>query len=165
MNKKAVIGLIILLILVIAGILYVGSVYKIDSEIPQINSNLNNGNTEYNNGVLLLNNRKYDEAQKKFNTTLSYYHNARQKTETAMTIAQTKEDKILEEYFTVTLAEIDSKINAINEIMEGITVRNNSSSEALSHYANSNSLMNNSTQYSDRRNQIEQQHPEKFITG
>lgn len=165
MNRNAIIGLIILILLVIVGILYVGSVYKIDSEIPQINSNLNNGNTEYNNGVLLLNNRKYNEAQTKFNTTLEYYYNARQKTETALSIAQTKEDNVLEEYFTVTLAEIDSKINAINEALEGINIRNTSSSEALSHYSNSNSLMNNSTQYSDRRKQLEQQYPDKFISG
>lgn len=163
MNRKAVIGIIILLVLVIAGILYVGSVYKIDSEIPQINSNLNNGNTEYNNGVLLLNNQKYAEAQQKFNSTLDYYYNARQKTETALTIAQNKQDDILEEYFTITLEEIDTKINAVNEALEGINVRNNSSSMALLHYSNSNKEMNNTTQYSDRRNQIEQQYPDKFL--
>lgn len=165
MNKNAVIGIIILIILVVTGLVYITNVYKVDSEVPYITSNLNNGNTEYNNAIQYLNNRNYAEAQKRLNNSLEYYNNAREKTEMALKIVQNKEDSILEEYFKLTISEIDTRINAINEINEAIKVKDTSSSLALSHYTNSNNLMNNSTQYAQNRSQIEQQHPEKFISG
>ena len=165
MNKKAVISLIILLLLVIIGLIYINSVYKIDSEIPTINSNLNKGNTEFNTGVSYLNNRQYIEAQKRFNDTLRYYSTARDKTETALQIAENKEDDVLVEYLNATLTEIDYKINAVNEINEGINIRDNSSSIAYQHYTNSNNILKNITQYSDKRTQLEQAHPEKFLSG
>ena len=34
---------------------------------------------------------------------------------------------------------------------------------ALSYFARSNQLMNNATQFIDKRNQLEQQYPDKFI--
>ncbi|RAP51881.1 MAG: hypothetical protein BZ133_02175 [Methanosphaera sp. SHI613] len=165
MNKKAAIMLIILLLLVIAGLIYITNVYKIDSEIPTINSNLNKGNEQYNQAVLSLNNRQYLDAQKKFNESLKYYSIAGDKTATALQIAENKEDEVLVEYLNATLTEINIKINAVNEINEGINVRDNSSSSAYTHYTNSNKLLQNITQYSDKRSQLEQQHPEKFISG
>lgn len=165
MNKKAAIMLIILLLLVIAGLIYITNVYKIDSEIPTINSNLNKGNEQYNQAVLSLNNRQYLDAQKKFNESLKYYSIAGDKTATALQIAENKEDEVLVEYLNATLTEINIKINAVNEINEGINVRYNSSSSAYTHYTNSNKLLQNITQYSDKRSQLEQQHPEKFISG
>jgi signal recognition particle GTPase len=165
MNKKAAIMLIILLLLVIAGLIYITNVYKIDSEIPTINSNLNKGNEQYNQAVLSLNNRQYLDAQKKFNESLKYYSIAGDKTATALQIAENKEDEILVEYLNATLTEINIKINAVNEINEGINVRDYSSSSAYTHYTNSNKLLQNITQYSDKRSQLEQQHPEKFISG
>lgn len=165
MNKKVVITLIILLLLVIAGLIYITNVYKIDSEIPYINSNLNKGNDEYNSAVLSLNNRQYLDAQKKFNESLNHYSNAREKTETALQIAENKEDAILVEYLNATLTELDLKITAINENNEGINIRDNSSSTAYMHYTNANKILQNITQYSDKRSQLEQQHPEKFLSG
>jgi uncharacterized protein YxeA len=165
MNKKAVIAIIILLLLVIAGLIYITNVYKIDSEIPYINSNLNKGNNEYNQAVLSLNNRQYIDAQKKFNDSLMYYSNAREKTETALQIAENKDDEILIEYLNATLTEINLKIQAVSEINEGINIRDNSSSSAYMHYTNSNNILQNITQYSDKRSQLEQQYPEKFISG
>jgi uncharacterized protein YxeA len=165
MNKKAVIVLIILLLLVIAGLLYITNIYKIDSEIPYINSNLNKGNEEYNKAVLSLNNRQYLDAQKKFNDSLSYYSNAREKTDTALQIADNKEDTVLVEYLNATLMELDLKISAVNENLEGINVKDNSSSTAYTHYTNANKNLQNITQYSDKRSQLEQQHPDKFISG
>lgn len=165
MNRKAVIAVIILLVLVIAGLIYITNVYKIDSEIPYINSNLNKGNEEYNQAVLLLNNRNYIEAQKKFNDSLMYYSNARDKTETALQIAENKEDTVLVDYFNATLTEISLKMDAVSEINEGINIRDNSSSESYMHYTNSNKILENITQYSDKRNNLEQQYPEKFMSG
>ena len=165
MNKKAVIVLIILLLFVIAGLIYINNVYKIDSEIPYINSNLNKGNEQYNQAVLSLNNRQYLDAQKKFNESLTYYSNAREKTETALQIAENKEDTILVEYLNATLTEIDLKINATNENNEGINLRDNSTSSAYMHYTNSNNILQNISQYSDKRSQLEQQYPEKFLSG
>lgn len=165
MNRKAVIALIILLILVILGLIYLNNVYKIDSEIPYINSNLNQANDEYNSAVLNLNNRQYIDAQKKFNHSLELYHNARDKTETALQIAENKNDTVLVEYLNATLTEIDYKISAVNEINEGINIRDSNYSGALMHFTNSNNIMQNMTQYSDKRIQIEQQHPDKFLSG
>lgn len=165
MNKKIVLVLIILLLFVIAGLIYITTVYKIDSEIPYINSNINKGNEEYNKAVLSLNNRQYLDAQTKFNDSLSYYSNAREKTETALQIAANKEDVILVEYLNATLTELDIKINAVNENIEGINIKDNSSSSAYMHYTNANKILQNITQYSDKRIQLEQQHPEKFLSG
>ena len=164
MNKKAVIICIILILMISAGLIYYNNTSKIDSEIPTINTNIRRGNTEYNQAVTALNSKNYSQAEKYSIDALEKYGNASYELDRTIELANKQNDTILLEYLTLTKTEIDEKINATNEILLGINlINNNSYYSSIEHFRNSNKIMSNTTQYSDKRNQIEQNYPDKFI--
>lgn len=164
MNKKTMIICIILIIMISAGIIYYNNTYKIDSEIPSINNNIRTGNSEYNQAVLALNNKNYSQAEQRSMNALKNYGNVSEKLNTTIQLAQDQNETILLEYLMLTQTEIDQKINATQEILVGIElINNNNYYSSIEHFRKSNAIMSNTTQYSDKRNQIESNYPEKFI--
>ncbi|MBE6494035.1 MAG: hypothetical protein E7Z84_05460 [Methanosphaera stadtmanae] len=164
MNKKTIIICIILIITISAGIIYYNNTSKIDSEIPSINTNIRRGNTEYNQAVNALNNKNYSQAQQRSINALENYGNVSEKLNTTIELAKNQNETILLEYLMITQTEIDQKINATKEILTGIElINNNNYYSSIEHFRKSNTIMSNTTQYSDKRNQIESNYPEKFI--
>lgn len=164
MNKKTIIICIILIIIISAGIIYYNNTSKIDSDIPSINTNIRRGNTEYNQAVTALNNRNYSQAEQRFINALKSYGNVSEKLNTTIELAKNQNETILLEYLTLTQTEIDQKINATKENLVGIElINNNNYYSSIEHFRKSNVIMSNTTQYSDKRKQIELNYPEKFI--
>lgn len=163
MNKKVVIACIIAFLIVIAGLFYISAYTKAQSEIPYINSNLQSANNNYNDVVSDINNTRYSEALQKSNDTLNDYTEAKTHAQKALNKSQKVNDTILVQYFNYTIDEINMKINATYEIRSGINLLNpNDLSVSQQHFDTSNKLMHDATQYSDKRNQLEKQYPDKF---
>ncbi|OED30180.1 hypothetical protein [Methanosphaera sp. WGK6] len=164
MNRKIIFSCLILIILVIIGLFYISNNYKASSDIPSINSNLQKGNEHYNTIVNSINEQKYSEAKKESDTTLEYYSKAKNNTQKALNKAMKQNNSIQIKYLNYTLDEINMKINATYEIRSGINLINpDNLSISENHFQTSNQLMQNATQYTDKRNQLEKQYPDKFI--
>lgn len=163
MNKKLIIGIILLLLLIIAGFVIINENNKADSEIPNINSHIQKANNEYNSAVDFLNSKNYSMTLQHINESYKEYVLAKESTESAFNKSLKNNQSLQVEYFTYTLNELDCKINATVEIYNGLNYVDSNPNSALSYFARSNQLMNNATQFIDKRNQLEQQYPDKFI--
>ena len=163
MNKKLIIGTILLLLVIIAGYVYITEMNKADTEIPNINSHLQNGNREYNQAVTYLNSKNYSLTTQHINESYKEYMLSKESTEDAIKKARNNNESIQVEYLNYTLSELDTKINATVEMFNGLNYVNSNPSLALSYFARSNKLMDNATQYSDKRRLLEEQYPDNFI--
>lgn len=163
MNKKLTIGIIFLLLLIIGGFVYINEINKADTDIPYINSHMQKANNEYNQAVKYLNSKNYSTTVEHVNKSYTEYMLAHESTQDALNKARKNEQNIQIEYFTNTLTELDYKINASVEMYNGLNYVNSNPSLALLYFSRSNQLMNNASQYSDKRTQLEQQYPDKFI--
>ncbi|PWL08619.1 hypothetical protein [Methanosphaera cuniculi] len=164
MNKKAIISCIIIVLAIIA-LFYINSINKADAEIPLINYNLQQGNKNYNEITDNINQQKYQEASDKINNTMTYYENARYSTQKALNKTIKENDSILTEYFKHTTEEIDLKIQSLEEIQKGIgDVNSNNLQSSKEHFKKSNQLIQNTSQYTIERNNLEKQHLDKFIS-
>jgi len=163
MNKKIIIALSIIAIVVIIGLLYLNAENKMDSDMPYINSNINSANSQYNQAVTSINNYNVTSAQNNCSAAFNSYNTSHKYAEDAYHIAHNRNDSILEEYMTLTIAEIEIKMNATRQLDEGIKIFNTSRTEAVKHFTNANNIMRDAKIYSDKRKEIELQHPEKFI--
>ncbi len=163
MNKKAIISCIIIILLIILGLFYIANIEKADADIPSINSNLEKANNNYNEIITNLNNEKYQDASKIINETLNYYNNAKYNSQKAMNKTIKENDAVQTQYLNYTIDEIDLKIEAIGEIQKGIDIINpDDLSLSMNYFDKSNQLMQNSTRYTEERNNLEKQYPDKF---
>ncbi|WP_455646110.1 hypothetical protein [Methanosphaera sp.] len=153
-----------MIILVIIGLFHISNTSKASGDIPSINSNLQSGNEHYNIIATDINEQKYSEAKTESDKTLEYYSKAKNSTQNALNKAIKQNDSIQIEYLNYTLDEINMKINATYEIRSGINLINpDDLSISENHFQTSNQLIQNTTQYTDKRNQLEKQYPDKFI--
>ena len=163
MNKKAIICCLIALCILIVGIFYIDNIYKPQSQLPSINSNLESGNTKYNEAVGYINNENYEKATQSIDESLTNYNKAKNDTQIALNKSINRNDTVLTQYFNYTLDELDMKINAANEMKNGLALINpNDYSLSKEHFNKSNEIMQNTTQYNDRREELENQNPDKF---
>ena len=96
---------------------------------------------------------------------MTYYENARYSTQKALNKTIKENDSILTEYFKHTTEEIDLKIQSLEEIQKGIgDVNSNNLQSSKEHFKKSNQLIQNTSQYTIERNNLEKQHLDKFIS-
>lgn len=164
MNKKLIIGIIAIILVIIAGYFYISEINKADAEIPNINSHLQKGNTEYNQAVTYLNSKNYTMTTQHINESYKEYMLAKEGTEDAMKKAHNNNQSLQVEYLNYTLSELDFKINSTVEMFNGLNYVESNPSLALQCFDNSNKLMDNATNSSNKRSLLEQQYPDKFIT-
>jgi hypothetical protein len=163
MNKKVIISCIIILLLIILGLFYIAGIEKADADIPSINSNLAKANSNYDEIISSLNNENYHDASKIINETLDYYNSAKYSSQRAMNKTIKENDTVQTQYLNYTICEIDLKIEAIGEIQKGIDIINpDDLSLSMNYFDKSNQLMQNSTRYTEERNNLEKQYPDKF---
>ncbi|RAP47496.1 MAG: hypothetical protein BZ135_02105 [Methanosphaera sp. rholeuAM6] len=163
MNKKLIIGSILVLLVIIAGYVYISEINKADTEIPYINSHMQNGNNEYNQAVTYLNSKNYTLTTQHINESYKEYMLANESTTDAINKARNNNQSLQVKYLNYTLSELDCKINATVEMFNGLNYVNSNPSLALQYFANSNKLMINATNCSDERKLLEEQYPDKFI--
>ncbi len=163
MNKKLIIGIISLLLILIIAFVCVNEINKADSEIPAINSHIQKANDEYNQAVVFLNSKNYTLTVQHINESYKEYIFAKENTEKAMQKSIKNNQPLQTEYFNYTINELDNKINATVEIYNGLNYVKNNPSKALSLFKNSKKYMENAKEYSNKRNLLEEQYPDKFI--
>lgn len=162
MNKKLIIGTIIIIIALIFGSVIFTEINNADTEVPNINSHLQKANIEYNNAVTYLNVKNYTEATEHINSSYTEYIQARTSTENALDKATRNNKTVQIEYFNLTLTEINYKINATVELYDGLITVNNSPSKALQYFSKSHEYMENALEYSEKRKVLEEQYPDNF---
>lgn len=163
MNKKLIVGIILLLLIIIIGLAYYNEGNKANSEIPNINSHLQNGNDKYNQAVTYLNAKNYSQTIENINESYKEYLMANESNNIALSKSIKNNQSLQVQYFNLTKNEIEYKINACINMFNGLNYVNTNPSKALSLFKNSDDFMGDAKEYSDKRKQLEEQYPDKFI--
>lgn len=163
MNKKLIIGTITLLLIVIIAFVCVNEINKANIEVQSINSHMQKANDEYNQSVAYLNSKNYTLTTQHINESYKEYIMAKQSTEEALRKSINNNQSLQVQYFNYTLMELEYKINATVDMYNGLDNVKNNPSKALSLFRNSEKNMENAKEYSDKRIELEQQYPDKFI--
>lgn len=163
MNKKLIIGTITLLLIVIIAFVCVNEINKANIEVQSINSHMQKANDEYNQSVAYLNSKNYTLTTQHINESYKEYIMAKQSTEEALRKSINNNQSLQVQYFNYTLMELEYKINATVDMYNGLDNVKNNPSKALSLFRNSEKNMENAKVYSDKRIELEQEYPDKFI--
>lgn len=163
MNKKLIIGIIIVLLMIIIAFVTVNEINKADTEVPSINSHIQKANDEYNQAVVYLNSKNYTLTIQHINESYKEYMLAKESTEKALSKSIKNNQSLQVQYFNYTINELDYKINATVEMYNGLNYVKSNPSKALSLFRNSEKNMENAKEYSDKRSLLEEQYPDKFL--
>ena len=163
MNKKLIIGILILILIIIVGLIYYNDINNADTEVPYINNHLQKANNEYNIAVDYLNTKNFSQSSYHCNESYVEYVKTKTHTQTALNKAIKNNQSLQIDYFTYTIDELELKINATVELYNGLTCVNSNPRTALSYFDRSNQLMKEAKDYTDKRSLLEQQYPDKFI--
>lgn len=162
MNKKYILGCLIIILLLLSGLIVYNYISKPDTEVPFINSHLHNGNNEYNLAVESLNNRNYNDSLRHCNESYKEYKLARESAERALNKSIRNQNTLLGDYFTYTTYEIDLKMDSAVQLYNGLQLVKSNPNMAYMDFTRSNQLMSNATFYSQKRSQLEEQNPDTF---
>ena len=163
MNKKLIISCLMIILFILLGLIYVNETYKADTEIQSINTHLQKGNDNYNKAVTSLNNRSYNDSITYCNESYKEYMLAKESANRALNKSIKINNPVQKEYFENTLLELDTKISSTVSMYEGISNANINPYLAASKFDESNKFMQNSTQYLQKRSQIENDYPDTFL--
>ncbi|MBE6485714.1 MAG: hypothetical protein E7Z85_02590 [Methanosphaera stadtmanae] len=163
MNKKLIIGIIIILLIIIIGYVTINEFNKADTKVPYINSHIQKANDEYNQAVDFLNKKNYTNTIQHINESYKEYMLAKENTEEAMAKSIKTNQSLQVQYFNYTITELDYKINATVEMYNGLDYVKSNPSKALSLFRNSEKNMENAKEYSDKRSLLEEQYPDNFL--
>ena len=160
-NKIIILGLVTLIVF-LSGCIQ-SNVSNIDGLSLSINIHLKNGDQYFNNAGYDANKFQYDMALTNCNNATTEYNQARSLASKGLTYANNSNDTIYSTYMQLVIDEIDSKINATNELRIAIPyLQNNDSVNANLHIGNSNTFMSKATDFYNQRADIVNQNPTKF---
>ena len=112
MNKKLIIGILILILIIIVGLIYYNDINNADTEVPYINNHLQKANNEYNIAVDYLNTKNFSQSSYHCNESYVEYVKTKTHTQTALNKAIKNNQSLQIDYFTYTIDELELKINA-----------------------------------------------------
>ncbi len=160
-NKIIILGLVTLIVFLCGCIQ--SNVSNINGLSPSINTHLKNGDQYFNNAGYDSNKFLYDMALKNCDNSTAEYNQARSLASEGLTYANNSNDTIYSNYMQLVLDEIDSKINATNELRTAIPyLVNNDTVNANFHIGNANAFMSKATDFYNQRADILKQNPTKF---
>ena len=161
---KLIIFIVILLGLSAAVVFVDSSIDNINDSMPAISNSIVQGDKDYNESVELLNNRNFEESSQKAQSAGDNYNNSLNK----LRDIQNKFDKDLnnvhKQYISVTIQELQLKLNAVEELEESIYyLRNYYNSTGSSHGSEANDYMYDALNYQNQRNEIVKNNSKLFI--
>jgi len=160
-NKIIILGLVTLIIF-LSGCIQ-SNVSNIDGLSPSINTHLKNGDQYFNNASYDTNKFSYTMALSNCNNATAEYNQARSLASEGLTYANNSNNTVYSTYMQLVLDEIDSKINATNELRIAIpSLENNDTVNANLHIGNANTFMSKATDFYNQRADIVKQNPTKF---
>ena len=162
MDNKIVIVGVIMLIIIFSGCIE-SNTSKIDGLSTTINSHIKNGDQYYNTSGTAVNKFQYTEALNNCNNASSEFNLAKTSASEGLNYAKNSNDTVYVNYMQNVLNEIDAKINATNELKNGISyLQSNDTVNANTHIGNANNFMDNAIQFNNLRQQIIKQNSAKF---
>ena len=147
----------------IAVVFIDSSMDNINKSMPDISNNIVKGDKDYNQSVLLLNNKNYNESMIKavsagnsYNASLNQLLNIRNDFYNDL-------NKIHKQYIDTTINELELKLSAVDELKQSIDyLERYYNYTGTTHASKANIDIYDAVEYQNQRNMIVQNNPELF---
>ena len=147
----------------IAVVFIDSSMDSINKSMPDISSNIVQGDKDYNQSVALLNNKSYNESMIKavsagdnYNSSLNQLLNVRNNFYKDL-------NNVHKQYIDTTINELQLKLNAVDELKQSIDyLERYYNYTGTNHASKANNNIYDAVEYQNQRNEIVQNNPELF---
>jgi hypothetical protein len=162
MKKKIIILLILVTTIAISGCIN-SPVDNINQIMPELNKDIIDGDTSFNEVVGYVNQRDYDQANKRIRSTVNNFNEAQNKMLELKKYYKDVNDSVIVEYIDLLQEEINLKQNATYNLQSAIQLFISGDKESANSYVSvANSLMDEGMSYQEQKAQIVLNYPEKF---
>ena len=162
MKSKLVIVILIISIVALSGCIQ-SDVGKINDLSSKINQNLKNGDNYYNKAANDINIYSLDSAATNCDNALSEFKQAKSSADQGLQYAENTNDSVFINYMKYSIAEIELRINATQELKEAVPLlelKNNTTGNL--HVTLANQLMEQSLEYKNKKDNLVKNNPAKF---
>ena len=162
MKSKLVIVILIISIVALSGCIQ-SDVGKINDLSSKINQNLKNGDNYYNKAANDINIYSLDSAATNCDNALSEFKQAKSSADQGLQYAENTNDSVFINYMKYSIAEIELRINATQELKEAVPLlelKNNTTGNL--HVNLANQLMEQSLEYKSKKDNLVKNNPGKF---
>ena len=161
--SKLIIFVAALLIISAAVVLIDSSVDSINKTMPDISDSIVNGDNDYNEAVILVNSRSFDESRNKAISAGNNYNDSLDKLKDIKNNFSSDVNDVQDEYIDTVIRELELKLQAVDKLKESIDCFEVNSNYTGTNYASeANDLIYEATKYQDQRNTLVKENPKLF---
>ena len=161
--SKLIIFVAVLLIISAAVVLIDSSVDSINKTMPDISDSIVNGDNDYNEAVILVNSRSFDESRNKAISAGNNYNDSLDKLKDIKNNFSSDVNDIQDEYIDTVIRELELKLQAVDKLKESIDCFEVNSNYTGTNYASeANDLIYEATKYQDQRDTLVKENPKLF---
>ena len=161
--SKLIIFVAVLLIISAAVVLIDSSVDSINKTMPDISDSIVNGDNDYNEAVILVNSRSFDESMNKAISAGNNYNDSLDKLKDIKNNFSSDVNDVQDEYIDTVIRELELKLQAVDKLKESIDCFEVNSNYTGTNYASeANDLIYEATKYQDQRDTLVKENPKLF---
>ena len=161
--SKLIIFVLALLVISAAIVLIDSSVDSINKTMPDISSSIVDGDNDYNEAVILLNERSFDESRNKAISAGNNFNDSLKQLQDIQSEFSSDINDVQNEYIGILIRELELKIQAVNKLEDSIDNLEVNSNYTGSNYASeANDLIYEASQYQIQRDTIVKDNPKLF---
>ena len=161
--SKLIIFVLALLVISAAIVLIDSSVDSINKTMPDISSSIVDGDNDYNEAVILLNERSFDESRNKAISAGNNFNDSLKQLQDIQSEFSSDINDVQNEYIDILFREVELKIQAVNKLEDSIDNLEVNSNYTGSNYASeANDLIYEASQYQIQRDTIVKDNPKLF---
>ncbi|MBR6992470.1 MAG: hypothetical protein IKH85_00165 [Methanobrevibacter sp.] len=161
--SKLIIFVAVLLIISAAVVLIDSSVDSINKTMPDISDSIVNGDNDYNEAVILVNSRSFDESRNKAISAGNNYNDSLDNLKDIKNNFSSDVNEVQDEYIDTVIRELELKLQAVDKLKESIDCFEVNSNYTGTNYASeANDLIYEATKYQDQRDTLVKENPKLF---
>ena len=161
--SKLIIFIVSLLIISAAIVLIDSSVDSINETMPEISDSIVNGDNDYNEAVILVNDKSFYESMDKAVSAGNNYNSSLEKLRTIKNNFSSDINDVQNEYIDTVIHELELKIQAVDKLKDAIECFEVNSNYTGTNYASeANDLIYEATKYQNERDTIVKENPKLF---
>ena len=161
--SKLIIFIVVLVIISVAIVFIDSSVDNINKSMPEISDAIVNGDNDYNEAVILVNDKYFQDSMDKAISAGNNYNGSLKKLEDIKYQYSSDINDVQNEYIDTVIKELEYKLRAVEKLEEAIECFEvNSNYTGTNYAAEANDLIYEATNYQNQRDTIVKENPNLF---
>ena len=161
--SKLIIFIVVLIFISAAIVLIDNSVEGMNKSMPEISDSIVSGDSDYNDAVDLVNERRFSESMAKAESAGNSYNNSLNQLKDIKSNYSSDINDVQNKYIDTVIDELELKIRAVDKLKESIECFKVNSNYTGTNYASeANDLIYEASNYQNERDAIVRDNPKLF---